>query len=111
MVPRAAAFHHEDSDSIGPVAASAIISSRLRYLIARTFGSLSQMVKLHLGAIVYGRNNSAASPIRSQVADGRVREMYRVCVTFRDHDRNPDVLDPADGGLEQNAENKKALGF
>ena len=27
----------------------------------------------------------------------------------RDRDRNPDVLNPADGRLEQNAENKKAL--
>src|SRR5208282_3774493 len=30
-------------------------------------------------------------------------------VSFRDRDRNPDVLDPADGRLEQNAQNKKAL--
>ena len=28
---------------------------------------------------------------------------------FRDRDGNPDVLDPADGGLEQDAEKKKAL--
>jgi hypothetical protein len=35
----------------------------------------------------------------------------RLCqfrVSFRDRDRNPDVLDPADGRLEQNAKNKKA---
>jgi hypothetical protein len=53
IVPSAAIFHHANSDSIGPVAASAIIPSRRRYWIAQTFGPFSQMVKLHLGTIVY----------------------------------------------------------
>ena len=66
------------------------------------------MVKLHLGAIVYGRDNSAAPAIRSEVVDRRLSEMYRLRVSFRDRNRNPDVLDPADGRLEQDAKNKKS---
>ena len=29
-------------------------------------------------------------------------------VLFRDRDRNPDILDPADGRLEQDAENEES---
>jgi len=36
------------------------------------------------------------------------RRLCQFRVSFRDRDRNPDVLDPADGRLEQNAKNKKA---
>ena len=43
----------EDKDSIGPVAASAIIPSRDVIFVVQTFGPFSQMVKLHLGTTVY----------------------------------------------------------
>jgi hypothetical protein len=54
MVTIAATLHHGDSDSIGPVAAFAIIPSRRHYIhcakypLPQTFGPFSQMVKLHL---------------------------------------------------------------
>src|SRR5215813_11764382 len=54
MVTIAATLHHGDSDSIGPVVASAIVPSRRHYIhcakypLPQTFGPFSQMVKLHL---------------------------------------------------------------
>ena len=61
-------------------------------------GRLIRLVKLHLLTIVF--------------AVRQLREVYRRRlggrVLFRDRDRNPDILDLADGRLEQDAKNQKA---